>query len=111
MAAYWESARRHLQDTGICAVPAAGLEDLDTKGAFLRFRQRLALSHDFPFLKEKGHVISIVGAGGKTALMHMLASYSADLGHKVIVTATTHIMLLQAGAEHVVCMSCRGYCI
>jgi probable selenium-dependent hydroxylase accessory protein YqeC len=46
----------------------------------------------FPFLNEKGHIISIVGAGGKTTLMFLMAKYCADNGMKVLVSTTTHIM-------------------
>lgn len=45
----------------------------------------------FPFLKEKNHVISIVGAGGKTTLMYALAEYFSENGARTIVTTTTHI--------------------
>lgn len=31
----------------------------------------------FPFLAEKGHVISLVGGGGKTTLMYNLAAHCA----------------------------------
>jgi probable selenium-dependent hydroxylase accessory protein YqeC len=46
----------------------------------------------FPFLNEKGHIISLVGAGGKTTLMFLMAKYCADNGMKVLVSTTTHIM-------------------
>ena len=46
----------------------------------------------FPFLKEKGHVISIVGAGGKTTLMYALASLYAGNGVRTMVTTSTHIL-------------------
>lgn len=46
---------------------------------------------DFPFLKEKKHIISIVGAGGKTSTMYSIAKYYAKQGLKVIVTTSTHI--------------------
>lgn len=85
--------RRFLEDTGVCEIPGAELEDLDTKDALFRFQKRLAFIREFPFLKETGHIISIVGAGGKTTLMDTLASYYADMGRKVVVTTTTHIML------------------
>lgn len=49
------------------------------------------LFHSFPFLKEKGHVISIVGGGGKTTLMYTLANCYAGKGMRVLVTTTTHI--------------------
>jgi probable selenium-dependent hydroxylase accessory protein YqeC len=46
----------------------------------------------FPFLNEKGHIISLVGAGGKTTLMFLMAKYCSDNGMKVLVSTTTHIM-------------------
>lgn len=45
----------------------------------------------FPFLSEKKHVISFVGAGGKTTLMYAFAKEYVRKGAKVIVTTTTHI--------------------
>lgn len=77
-------ARRHTEDTGLCEIPVYEMEDLDTKDALLRFA--------FPFLAEKGHVISIVGAGGKTTLMQTLADNYAKKGNTVVVATTTHIM-------------------
>ena len=53
---------------------------------------------EFSFLKEKGHVISIVGAGGKTTLMYWLAETFAENGARVLVTTTTHIY--QPEEEH-----------
>ena len=47
---------------------------------------------DFPFLKEQGHVIALVGAGGKTTLMYALAEAFAGNGMNVLVTTTTHIL-------------------
>ena len=32
---------------------------------------------DFPFLAEKGHVVSLVGGGGKTTLMYAMAAHCA----------------------------------
>jgi probable selenium-dependent hydroxylase accessory protein YqeC len=52
----------------------------------------------FPFLNEKGHIISIVGAGGKTTLMFLMAKYCTDNGMKVLVSTTTHIMKPQDGS-------------
>ncbi len=77
-------ARRHTQDIGLCEIPVFEMEDLDTKDALLGFA--------FPFLAEKGHVISIVGAGGKTTLMETLADDYAKKGHTVVITTTTHIV-------------------
>ena len=46
----------------------------------------------FPFLAEKGHVVSLVGGGGKTTLLYAMAAYCAGKGWHVLVTTTTHIM-------------------
>lgn len=45
----------------------------------------------FPFMEENGHVVSLVGAGGKTTLMYALAGYGVQQGKRVVVTTTTHI--------------------
>ena len=45
----------------------------------------------FKYLEEKKHIISLVGAGGKTTVMYQLAEHFANLGKKVLVTTTTHI--------------------
>lgn len=84
--------RRHMEDTGICRLPAAELEDLDTREALLRFQSRSLLLREFPFLRETGHVVSIVGAGGKTTFIDLLASCCADLGKTSVITTTTRIM-------------------
>lgn len=49
----------------------------------MRLKQSLCLD-------EKG-VVSIIGAGGKTSLMFLLAHELADSGHKVLTTTTTKI--------------------
>ena len=46
----------------------------------------------FPFLAEKGHVISLVGGGGKTTLMYNLAAHCARKGWRVLAATTTYIM-------------------
>lgn len=46
----------------------------------------------FPFLAEKGHVVSLVGGGGKTTLLYAMAAHCASRGWKVLVTTTTHIL-------------------
>lgn len=51
----------------------------------------------FPFLREKGHVVSLVGAGGKTALLYALAEAGAEGGFRTLVTTTTHIFEPQNG--------------
>lgn len=113
--------RRHMDDTVLCEVPECELEDLDTRDAVSKFHQgrkmpernrqeemgqkseqdqkaefcdendQEKLFHSFPFLKEKGHIISIVGGGGKTTLMYTLANCYAEKGMRVVATTTTHI--------------------
>lgn len=46
----------------------------------------------FPFLAERGHVVSLVGGGGKTTLLYAMAAHCASQGWKVLVTTTTHIL-------------------
>lgn len=45
----------------------------------------------FSFLREKGHVISLVGGGGKTTWMYALGLCGRSLGHRVLLTTTTHL--------------------
>lgn len=45
----------------------------------------------FSFLDEKGHVISLVGGGGKTTLLFYLAGCFASRGMKTVVMTTTKI--------------------
>lgn len=47
----------------------------------------------FSFLKEKGHVVSLVGGGGKTSTMYDLAEHCRKKGWKVLVSTTTRICL------------------
>ena len=51
----------------------------------------MIISGEFPFLEEKDHVISLVGAGGKTTLMYALAKRFAAKVARTLVTTTTHI--------------------
>lgn len=52
-----------------------------------------AMQEAFPFLTDnKKHIVSIVGAGGKTTLLYALAEYMASQHKKVLVTTSTHIM-------------------
>ena len=46
---------------------------------------------DLPFLAEQGHVVSLVGGGGKTTLLYAMARHSAAKGWRVLVSTTTHI--------------------
>ena len=45
----------------------------------------------FPFLAEKGHVVSLVGSGGKTTLLYALSEHCARRGWRVLAGTTTHI--------------------
>ena len=45
----------------------------------------------FPFLAEKGHVVSLVGGGGKTTLLYQLSAHCARKGWWVLAATTTHI--------------------
>lgn len=51
----------------------------------------------FPFLAEKGHIVSLVGGGGKTTLLYALAAHCARKGWHVLVMTTTHILRPAAG--------------
>ena len=46
---------------------------------------------EFPFLAEKGHIVSLVGGGGKTTLLYAMAAHCARKSWRVLVTTTTHI--------------------
>ena len=46
---------------------------------------------ELPFLAEKGHIVSLVGGGGKTTLLYAMADHCAHKGWQVLVTTTTHI--------------------
>ncbi len=63
--------------------------------AFLSRDGQAALSpleRCFPFLGGRGHVISLVGGGGKTTLMYALAEAYRAQGMKTAVITTTRIM-------------------
>ena len=45
----------------------------------------------FPFLREKGHVVSLIGGGGKTTLLYALSAYCTAKGWRVLMATTTHI--------------------
>ena len=49
------------------------------------------LAELFPFLYEKKHVISFVGAGGKTSLLYEIAAWCCEQGYRTLVTTTTHM--------------------
>ena len=46
---------------------------------------------DLPFLAERGHIVSLVGGGGKTTLLYAMARHCAAKGWRVLVSTTTHI--------------------
>ena len=46
---------------------------------------------ELPFLAEKGHIVSLVGGGGKTTLLYAMADHCARKGWQVLVATTTHI--------------------
>ena len=46
---------------------------------------------ELPFLAEKGHIVSLVGGGGKTTLLYAMADHCARKGWRVLVTTTAHI--------------------
>ncbi|MGN0355297.1 MAG: selenium cofactor biosynthesis protein YqeC [Muricoprocola sp.] len=55
--------------------------------------QSISAEDAFSFLKEKGHVVSLVGGGGKTSTMYDLAEHCRKKGWKVLVSTTTRICL------------------
>lgn len=55
------------------------------------------MEDDFPFLAEKGHVVSLVGGGGKTTLLYAMAGHCASKGWRVLVMTSTHILQPDAG--------------
>ena len=52
----------------------------------------MIVEQQFPFLAEKGHVVSLVGGGGKTTLLYAMASHCVQKGWRVLVSTTTHIL-------------------
>ena len=50
-----------------------------------------ALKQVFGFFGQSGHIVSLVGGGGKTTLMFFMAKTCAKEGKKVLVSTTTHI--------------------
>lgn len=57
----------------------------------------MILETEFPFLAEKGRVVSLVGGGGKTTLLYAMARHCAQKGWRVLVSTTTHIQCPQNG--------------
>lgn len=44
-----------------------------------------------PFLARRGHVVSLVGGGGKTTLLYQMSAHCACKGWRVLASTTTHI--------------------
>lgn len=53
--------------------------------------QEVSIKTAFTFLVEGKHIVSFVGAGGKSSLIDAIAKWSSNQGKKVLVTTTTHI--------------------
>ena len=53
--------------------------------------QEVSIKTAFSFLAEGKHIVSFVGAGGKSSLIDAIAKWSSSQGKKVLVTTTTHI--------------------
>ncbi len=53
--------------------------------------EEVSIEVAFPFLTEGKHIISFVGAGGKSSLIDAIAKWGSNQGKKVLVTTTTHI--------------------
>ena len=53
--------------------------------------QEVSIKTAFTFLAEGKHIVSFVGAGGKSSLIDAIAKWSSSQGKKVLVTTTTHI--------------------
>ena len=59
----------------------------------LRYKKEYATCMEallWDFLKPQ--LIAVVGAGGKTTIIHMLAEELSALGYRVVITTTTHMM-------------------
>ena len=46
----------------------------------------MIVEQQFPFLAEKGHLVSLVGGGGKTTLLYAMASHCAQKGWRVLMS-------------------------
>jgi len=58
---------------------------------------------ELPFLAEKGHIVSLVGGGGKTTLLYAMADHCARKGWQVLVTPNHPNP--QPGRRHCTCTS------
>lgn len=57
----------------------------------------MPLDTELPFLHEKGHIVSLVGGGGKTTLLYAMARICAAKGWRVLISTTTHIQRPETG--------------
>lgn len=68
--------------------------------------------HCFPFRKafflETGGIISIVGAGGKTSLMHVLSRELSASGEAVLATTTTKVRIPEGGVFSKIIICANG---
>lgn len=53
--------------------------------------KKVSIETAFPFLAEGKHIVSFVGAGGKSSLIDAIAKWGSSQRKKVLVTTTTHI--------------------
>ena len=60
----------------------------------------------FPFLAERGHVVSLVGGGGKTTLMYTMADIAQ--GHGLRTAAMTSTRIVRPEATCRTMESCRA---
>lgn len=87
---------KHPEDTRLCQIPQTELQDLDRIEDTMNFQEQHTNKYRFQepyfaFLEQTGHVVSVVGAGGKTTLIDTLAKMAAHKGKKTLITTTTHI--------------------
>ena len=94
---------RHPEDVALLPTDPRELEDLDTRPAerdplFYRLDAggelvSASAGEVFPFLTDgERHVISLVGGGGKSSLMDLLAREFMRRGRAAVRTTTTHIL-------------------
>ena len=58
--------------------------------------KEVSIETAFSFLTEGKHIISFVGAGGKSSLIDAIAKWGSNQGKKVLMTTTTHIFRPQS---------------
>ncbi len=68
----------------------------EQKETTLEKSEEVSIETAFSFLTEGKHIISFVGAGGKSSLIDAIAKWGSNQGKKVLVTTTTHIFKPQS---------------